>query len=137
MTTQSTLQKELWVNQLLENFYPNSSFLEYAKDFSPLVEYNAINMAEAGLDPEVLINNTTYPIKVTQRVDTPVKIELDLFETENTLVRRPEAIEYSYDQLESVLMISRRDEIGIRSRLKICRRQLLTGSSPVGGTILG
>lgn len=104
MTTQSTLQKELWVNQLLENFYPNSSFLEYAKDFSPLVEYNAINMAEAGLDPEVLINNTTYPIKVTQRVDTPVKIELDLFETENTLVRRPEAIEYSYDQLESVLM---------------------------------
>ncbi len=104
MTTQSTLQKELWVNQLLENFYPDSSFLEYAKDFSPLVENNAINMAEAGLDPEVLINNTTYPIKVTQRVDTPVRIELDLFETENTLVRRPEAIEYSYDQLESVLM---------------------------------
>lgn len=95
----------------MEKFYPNSSFLEYAKDFSSLVDYNAINLAEAGLDPEVLINNTTYPIKITQRIDKPIRIELDLFETENTLVRQPEVIEYSYDQLESVLM-------GHRNRLR-------------------
>jgi len=100
----ATLEKEIWVNQLMENFYPDSSFLKYARDFSASVDYNAINMAEAGADPKVLINNTTYPIKITQRVDTPLRIELDKFETENTLVRRPEAIEYSYDQLESVLM---------------------------------
>ena len=108
---QPTLQKEIWVNQLLEKFYPNSSFLEYAKDFSSLVDFNAINIAEAGVDPEVLINNTTYPIKVTQRVDDPIRIELDLFETENTLIRHPEVIEYSYDQLESVIM-------GHRNRLR-------------------
>ena len=100
----ATLEKEIWVNQLMENFYPDSSFLKYARDFSALVDYNAINMAEAGADPKVLVNNTTYPIKITQRVDKPLRIELDKFETENTLVRRPEAIEYSYDQLESVLM---------------------------------
>lgn len=56
------------------------------------------------MDPVVMINNTTYPIKIVQRVDTPIRIELDKFETENTLVRRPEVIEYAYDQLESVLM---------------------------------
>lgn len=100
----ATLEKEIWVNQLMENFYPDSSFLKYVRDFSALVDYNAINMAEAGADPKVLVNNTTYPIKITQRVDKPLRIELDKFETENTLVRRPEAIEYSYDQLESVLM---------------------------------
>ena len=98
------LQKEIWVNQLQENFYPNSSFLNFARDFSNLVEYDAINIAEAGVDPEVLINNNTYPIKITQRVDKNHRIELDKFETVNTLVRRPEAIEYSYDQLESVLL---------------------------------
>ena len=101
---QETLAKEVWVKQLTKNFYPDSSFLNYVKDFSSLVENNAINMADAGVDPKVLVNNTTYPIKVVQRVDTPIRIELDLFETENTLVRRPEVIEYSYDQLESVLM---------------------------------
>ena len=48
---------------------------------------------------------------MVQRVDKPISIELDLFETENTLVRRPEVIEYSYDQLESVIM-------GHRSQLR-------------------
>ena len=100
----ATLEKEIWIDQLMKNFYPDSSFLKYAKDFSSLVDYNAINMAEVGADPDVLINNTTYPIKVVQRVDKPLRIELDKFETENTLVRRPVVIEYSYDQLESVLM---------------------------------
>lgn len=98
------LAKEVWINQLTKKFYPDSSFLNYTKDFSSLVENDAINMADAGVDPDVLINNTTYPIQVVNRVDTPICIELDLFETKNTLVRRPEAIEYSYDQLESVLM---------------------------------
>ena len=111
MATTATLQKEIWVSQLMQNFYPDSSFLGYAKDFSALVDFNAINIAETGVDPEVLINNTTYPIKVTQRIDKPIRIELDLFETENTLVRHPEIIEYSYDQLESVLM-------GHRNRLR-------------------
>lgn len=98
------LQKEVWVNQLLKNFYPDTSFLSYVKDFSALSENNAINLAEAGVDPEVLINNKTYPIAVHKREDTPIRVELDIFETENTLIRHPEVIEYAYDQLESVLM---------------------------------
>lgn len=98
------LEKEIWVDQIQENFYPDSSFLKYGKDFSGLVDNNAINMAEAGVDPNVLINNTTYPIPVAKRADTPIRIELDKFETENTLIRRPEVIQYAYVQLESVLM---------------------------------
>lgn len=98
------LRKEVWVRQLMEKFYPDSSFLNYVKDFSALVDNDALNLAEAGIDPKVLINNKTYPIAITERKDKPIRIELNLFETENTLVRRPEAIEYAYDQLESVLM---------------------------------
>jgi len=98
------LEKQIWIDQIKENFYPDSSFLRYARDYSALVEYNAINMAEAGVDPDVLINNTAYPIPVVQRADIPIKIELDKFETENTLVRRPEVIQYAYNQLESVIM---------------------------------
>lgn len=100
----SGLRKEVWIKQLMEKWYPDSSFLTYTKSFSNLVENDAINLQEAGIDPDVLINNTTYPIAVNQRVDTPIQIVLDLFETKNTLVRYPEVIEYSYDQLESVLM---------------------------------
>ena len=87
------LQKQIWINQIKENFYPDSSFFNFVKDFSNFVEYDTINMAEAGADPSVIINGNTYPIKIVQRTDKNITIVLDKFETENTLVRRPEAIE--------------------------------------------
>ena len=99
----ATLNKQVWVDQILEGFYPNSSFLKYAKDLSSLVDNDVINIAEAGVDPKVIINNITYPIPVGLRVDKPISFELDKFETENTVVIRPEVIEYSYDQLDSVI----------------------------------
>lgn len=97
------LNKEVWINQILSGFYPDDSFLQKAKDFSGFVENDRLHIASAGIDPKVLINNTTYPIKTVEREDDDNEIVLDKFETENTLVRRPEAIEYSYDKLESVI----------------------------------
>lgn len=99
----STLNKQIWTNQLMKGFYPQASFLNYAKDFSALVEYDIINMADAGLDPDVLVNNTTYPIVIKDRTDTPLSFELDLFETENTIVSSPGSVELSYDKMESVI----------------------------------
>jgi hypothetical protein len=32
-------------------FYPDASFLKYAKDFSALVDNDKINMGAAGVDP--------------------------------------------------------------------------------------
>lgn len=99
----ATLKKQIWTDQLMKNFYPDASFLAFSKNFTALVEYDKLHMAEVGVDPLVLINNTTYPINTTNRVDTPIEIELDLFETENTLVRSPDLVELSYDKLDSVV----------------------------------
>ena len=97
------LNKEIWISQVMEGFYPDDSFLQKAKDFSEFVDHDRLHIANAGIDPKVLINNTTYPINTVEREDEDVEIVLDKFETENTIVRRPEAIEYSYDKLESVI----------------------------------
>lgn len=97
------LNKEVWENQLMENFYPERSFLRRVLDFSGHVNANKLHIPSSGIDPKVLINNTTYPISVVGREDDDCEIPLDKFETENTLVRRPEAIEYSYEKLESVI----------------------------------
>lgn len=97
------LNTEVWVAQIKENFYPDSSFLTHVMDFSGDVDNNKIHIASAGIDPNVLINNKTYPIAVVGRDDEDNEIPLDKFETENTIVRRPDAIEYSYDKLESVI----------------------------------
>ena len=99
----STLNQQVWTNQLMKHFYPEASFLSYARDFSQYSKFDMINIADAGFDPEVLVNNTTYPIKIAERKDENLSFELDLFETENTLVRYPTEVEISYDKLESVL----------------------------------
>lgn len=97
------LNKEVWVSQILEGFYPDDSFLKKVIDYSQFVDNNRLHIASAGIDPQVLINNTTYPINVIGRDDEDNIVSLDKFETVNTLVRRPEALEYSYDKLESVI----------------------------------
>ncbi len=97
------LNKQIWTDQIMENFYPEASFLKYAKDMTEFVEYDKINLAEAGIDPAVLKNNTNYPISVTERDDTSVELTLNLYETENTLVQDAIVTEVSYNTMESVI----------------------------------
>lgn len=98
-----SLNKQIWTNQIMKNYYLEANFLKYVQDFTANVNYDIINMADCGFDPEVLINNTTYPIAIAERNDTPLSFELDLFETTNTKVSSPEAMEYAYDKMESVI----------------------------------
>lgn len=98
-----SLNKQVWISQIKDGFYPDRSFLEKVLDYSGFVENDSLHFASAGIDPKVLVNNTTYPIKIVGREDEDQEITLDKFETENTIVRRPEAIEYSYNKLESVI----------------------------------
>lgn len=97
------LQKEIWLGDLKENFYPNSSFLSVALNWDMWVDNDAINLAEAGADPTVLINNSTYPIPVNDRSDNALRIVLDTYDTENTRLRNAELVELSYDKRTSVV----------------------------------
>lgn len=97
------INKEIWLPELMEGFYADDMFLSEARDMSAFVENDKINLAEAGVNPAVLVNNTTYPIAVSQRGDTPISLELDTYDTENTLIRNIETAELSYDKRSSVL----------------------------------
>ncbi len=97
------INKEVWINQIKENFYPDDSFLQKAVNYDEFVDNDRLHVPISGLDPEVLVNNTTYPIRTVERTDTDSEIVLDKFETVNTIIRRPEALEYSYNKLESVI----------------------------------
>ena len=97
------LNKQVWINQIKEGFYPDRIFLSKVVDLTDQVDHDIIHFPSAGIDPKVLVNNTTYPIATVGREDEDNQLPLDKFETENTLVRRPDAIEYSFDKLESVI----------------------------------
>jgi hypothetical protein len=67
------------------------------------VENNTINLAEVGADPNVLLNNSTYPIPFAARNDVPIALPLDTYNTEGTVVHRVEEIEAAYDKMQSVV----------------------------------
>ena len=97
------VQKEIWTDILLEGFYPNTSFLNEARDLSSLVDYNTINLAEVGANPSVLIDNSSYPIAVSPRTDALKTLALKTLDTTSTVVRNVEQMESSYDKMSSVI----------------------------------
>ena len=97
------LLKEIWIGKLMENFYPDGSWLAESQDMSDFVNFNTINLADCGIDPEVLVNNITYPVEMEERTDGALTLPLDYFDTVNTVVRNATAIQLAYNKLESVI----------------------------------
>jgi len=97
------LLKEIWIARLMEKFYPTAAWLQRAQDFSAMVENNTINLAEIGADPEVLVNNTTYPVPFADRADVPLQLPLDYYDTVGTVVRNAESIQLAYNKLDTVV----------------------------------
>ncbi|MDI3319134.1 hypothetical protein [Pinibacter soli] len=92
------LAQEVWLADVLQDFYPSNHFLSAARDLSSLCDNEAINLAEVGADPDVLVNNTVWPIPYTVAADSPLKILLKTYDTTSSVVRNAVAIEQAYDQ---------------------------------------
>lgn len=92
------LATEVWLPDVMEDFYPDSSFLNEARDLSSMVENDAINLAEAGADPNVLVDNNVYPITANVAADTAGRLVLKTYDTDSTIVRNATALELAYDQ---------------------------------------
>lgn len=97
------IEKQIWISILMEGFYPDRSFLARSVDMTPMVEYNKINLAEAGVAPDVLVDNKTFPIDTASRTDTALELPLHTFDTKNTVVRNVEEMETAYAKMESVV----------------------------------
>ena len=50
------------------------------------VNNDVIHLVEVGVDPDVLINNKTYPIDVQALEDKDIAIKLDKFQTKATTI---------------------------------------------------
>lgn len=92
------LATEIWLPDVMEDFYPDYSFLREAESMDEFVAKDVINLAEAGVDPDVIINNNTYPIAETVANDVPHSLALDTYDTTSTIIRNASALELAYDQ---------------------------------------
>jgi hypothetical protein len=92
------LAQEVWLPLVMEDPYPAASFLNAATDMSSLVDNDKINFQEAGVDPDVLVDNAVYPVPIVDVSDTPKEVTLKTYDTKNSVVRNAVAIELAYDQ---------------------------------------
>lgn len=97
------IEKQIWIDLIKEGLVPNTSFMSQSVDMTEFVDYNKINLAEAGVDPDVLIDNTVFPVPAAQRSDSPLELPLHTFDTKNTIVRNVEEKESSYNKMDSVV----------------------------------
>lgn len=97
------IEKELWLAKIMEGMVPDTSFLSRSVNMDEFVENNKLHLAEAGIAPEVLIDNAVWPIPVATRDDVPLELPLHTFDTTNTIVRNVEEKESSYNKMESVV----------------------------------
>ncbi|HLO59051.1 MAG TPA: hypothetical protein VK172_14760 [Lentimicrobium sp.] len=99
----AVLLRDLWTGELINHFRHEGEFLSRVPGANQYVDNDAIHLAKIGVDPAVLINNTTYPINAAQRTDEDVVIHLDKFDTENTIITDDELYGLPYDKPGSVL----------------------------------
>lgn len=102
--------REIWTGELVESFQPEiaASFLNEIPDESRWVqssgggENQVIHLVDIGADPEVLINNTTYPIGYETLADGDIAFSLDKFQTKATKVTDDELYAITYDKIAVV-----------------------------------
>lgn len=103
------LNQEIWADVLVEQFRETeeASFLNEIPDESRWVSATrggneVIHLTEIGADPEVLINNTTYPIGYSDQTDGDIPVSLDKYQTKATRVTDDELEYIAYDKIAKV-----------------------------------
>ncbi len=99
----ATLKRDLWTAELVNKFRHDKDYLRVVPRRDDLVEADNIHWANIGADPDVLINNTTYPIDAAARTDTDGYISLDKFQTKVTMITDDELYALPYDKPGSVI----------------------------------
>lgn len=95
---------EIWTGELVKGLREGlaGSWLDGVPDQSAIVNNDVIHLVDVGVDPEVLINNTTYPIPLQVLDDTDIAVSLDKFQTKVTPVTDDELYAISYDKMSRV-----------------------------------
>lgn len=95
---------EVWTGELIKKLQADErgKWLEGIPDYSRYAENDVIHMVDVGGDPDVLIDNTSYPLDIQALTDTDAVFKLAKFQTKATPITDDELYALSYDKMASV-----------------------------------
>ena len=98
------VQKEIWMNSIVEGMFANNSFLSKAFNADEFVNAGkTVHIPNAGSASGVSKNRTSYPATVESRTDTDLTFTLDEFTTDPIKIPYADQVELSYNKRESVI----------------------------------
>lgn len=97
------LNKQVWLNTIVENFFPDNSFATKSIDDSLFVNNKTVHIPNAGAPSGVEINRTTKPASVKQRTDQDLEYSMDELTTNPIYILNIDTVELSYDKRTSIL----------------------------------
>lgn len=91
---------EVWTGELIKrlNAGLKADFLNGIPDYSAKVDNEVIHLVDVGGDPDVLVNNTTYPIPVQDLTESDIPVGLDKFQTKATRVTDDQLFALSFNK---------------------------------------
>ena len=95
---------EAWTGYLIKSFKTSMEsvgWYQRLKSFDQFVNHDVIHLVEVGVKPEVLVNNTTYPLGISTIADADKAISLDKFQTKRRVVTDDALYAISYDKMKS------------------------------------
>ncbi len=83
-----SVKQEIWIGEVLRKVstLEQATFLDGLPDYSRYANNNVIHMTYMGVEPKVLINNSTYPLPTSALANEDIGLSLDKYQTEVTII---------------------------------------------------
>ena len=97
---------EIWTGETIKAFrnsIESIGWLSKLINKSQYVEKDAIHFVDLGGDPDVLVNNNSYPLEIQELEDGDKVVTLDKYQTKPTPITDDEVHASSYDKMGSVI----------------------------------
>jgi hypothetical protein len=97
---------EVWTGEMIKKMRDSAQslgWMQKIRAYDQYAEHNVIHFVQLGGDPDVLINNTSYPLGVQTLSDADKPVSLDLYESKATAITDRELHALSYDLMASAI----------------------------------
>lgn len=102
----ATVFREVWTGETIKAFrnsVESIGWLNKLVNKSKYVMNNVIHFTDLGGDPDVLVNNSSYPIEVQELEDGDKALKLDKYQTKATPITDDELYASSYEKMATVI----------------------------------
>lgn len=97
---------EAWTGECIKAFRTAMEAVGWynlIRDYSSYAENDVIHFVNIGGDPDVLVNNTSYPLEIQDLEDGDKAVKLDKYQSKPTRITDDELHAISYDKMQSVI----------------------------------